>query len=223
MDKNEIYQELKIILLNSKKPSIEILKMIDEGKFDNPPLNTILKLKLVKQNPEFHKEGNVFNHTMLVIDKASEERIKSNDQLVLMLSALLHDIGKINTTKLINGKWTSYNHDKESSKMVYDFLEGLEEKNVIESVSKMTLFHMQSLFFKNGLSQKVKRDIIKSVNTEELMLLTIADRTGRVNIDEEKELRNINEFYEYLKKWKLPPFYKCILGVFYKIGKLSYN
>ncbi len=200
MIKEEIYQELKEVLLSSNKPSVELKQMINEGKLDDTPFNIIVKLKKIKQNLEFHPEGNVFNHTMLVVDKASQLSDESTDKLVLMLSALLHDIGKLTTTKLRKGKWTSYNHDKESSKMVYDFLDGLEPKEVIDKVSNMTLFHMQSLFFRNNLSPRIKYDIINSVDINELILLTISDRTGRVDIDEEKELKSIMEFEAFLKK-----------------------
>ncbi len=200
MSKEEIYQELKGVLLNSEKPSVEVKQMISEGKFNDAPFNIIVKLNKIKQNLEFHPEGNVFNHTMLVVDKASLLREQSEDKLVLMLSAFLHDIGKLTTTKLRKGKWTSYNHDKESSKMVHEFLDGLEDKVVIDKVSKMVLYHMQSLFFRNNISNKTKCEIVNSVEVDELILLTIADRTGRVDIDEEKELKSINDFELYLKK-----------------------
>ncbi len=174
--------------------------MIEEGKFNDPPFNVIVELKEIEQNLQYHKEGNVFNHTMLVIDEASKLRSKSEDKLVLMLSALLHDIGKLTTTKMRKGRWTSYNHDKESSKMVYNFLDGIEDENVIYKVSNMTLFHMQSLFFKNGLSFKRKHDIIANVKIDELIYLTMADRLGRVGGDIESEISSINKFSEFLKE-----------------------
>ncbi len=199
MNKVKIYEEIKEILLTSNKPSKEIKIMIEEGKFECEPFNKIVKLKDIEQNLKFHKEGNVFNHTMLVIDKASELKEKSNDKLVLMLSALLHDIGKLTTTKMRKGKWTSYNHDKVSHEMVYEFLEGLEDKIVIDKVAKLTLFHMQSLFFRNGLSLKMKNDIMSKVKVDELILLTMADRTGRLGIDEKDEINSILEFEKFLK------------------------
>ncbi len=200
MGNKEIYQELKNVLLFSETPSIEVKRMIDEGKFNNTPFSDIVKLKKTKQNLKYHPEGNVFNHTMLVIDKASDLREKSSDPLVLMLSAFLHDIGKLTTTRLRKGNWTSYDHDIVSSKMIYDFLDGLEEKEVIEKVSKLALFHMQSLNLKYNISFESKCDIISSVEVDELILLTIADRTGRTEIDEKAELENIEEFSKFLKQ-----------------------
>ncbi len=200
MDKVEIYKELKNILLESQKPSNDVKRMISEGKFDEPPFDIIIKLKDIEQNLQFHKEGNVFNHTMLVIDEASRLRDTSKNKIVLMLSALLHDVGKLTTTKMRKGKWTSYNHDKESSKMVYQILEGLEDKEVIDEVSNMTLFHMHSLFFKNGLSSKTKHDIITKVNVDELIHLTKADRLGRVGVDQKSEIDSVEKFSDFLKE-----------------------
>ncbi len=58
MEKEEIYQELKKVLLNSNTPSVEIKQMIKEGKFNIAPFNSIIKLEKIKQNLEFHPEGN---------------------------------------------------------------------------------------------------------------------------------------------------------------------
>lgn len=200
MDKVVIYNELKGYLLNSDKPSVDIKNMIEDGKFDDYPFNVIVELKNIEQNPKFHKEGNVFNHTMLVVDKASKLRDNTEHKEELMLSALLHDVGKVTTTKLRRGNWTSYNHDKVSSEMVYEMLDGLEDEELINRVSKLTLYHMQSLFYNNNLKFFDKESIINNVNIDDLILLTTADRTGRVGIDENAEINSVNDFKEFLNK-----------------------
>lgn len=66
------------------------------------------------QNPVWHPEGDVWNHTLSVTDAAAELRSRENeyDALVLMLSALCHDFGKALCTVVdSDGKITSCGHD----------------------------------------------------------------------------------------------------------------
>lgn len=198
--KNKVYEELKNVLLESEKPSVEIIEMIDEGKFENEPFNTIVELEKVKQNPKFHGEGNVLKHTLLVVDKASTLRKKSKNPEVFMISALLHDIGKIATTKIRKGNWTSYNHDIVSSEMIPVFLNGLESEKFIKDVSKLVLHHMGSLHFQKNKKNFSLENIVREVNIDDFILLTIADRTGRLGVDEKFELSQIKNFERELKR-----------------------
>ncbi len=199
----QIYNKIKLILLESKKPSVEIIKLIEDGSFESYPFKMIVDLKNIKQNKTFHKEGNVFNHTMLVIDKASLLREKSENKLVFMLSALLHDLGKLTTTKTSkSGKITSYSHDRASSKLVNEFLSGFEGEEVIKEVFNLTLYHMQSLYFQHKSNMFNLNGILENVEINDLCLLTIADRTGRIGVDKEKELSNIDNFRKHLEQNK---------------------
>ncbi len=194
------YEKIKKILLESEKPSKELIQMIQDGKFDTPPFSMITDLKKLEQNPVFHKEGNVFNHTMLVVDKASFLKEKSENKLVFMLSALLHDLGKLTKTKVRdNGKITSHGHDKASSKIAEQFLSGFENDEVIERVSKLTRYHMQSLYFQRELNLFDLKGIIKNVEINDLFLLSVADRTGRLGVDEDDEISKLNKFKKYLE------------------------
>jgi len=52
----------------------------------------------VPQDPEWHPEGNVWRHTLLVCDAAAgiagKEQLLQTDVIVLLLSSLCHDVGK---------------------------------------------------------------------------------------------------------------------------------
>ncbi len=198
-----VYSKIKEILLNSSKPSDEIKKLITDGDFENYPFKMIVDLKNIQQNRTFHREGNVYNHTMLVIDKASALRDKSDNELVFMLSALLHDLGKLTTTKISKaGKITSYNHDKASSKLVNEFLVGFESKEIIKGVYNLSLFHMQSLYYQHNANTLNVNGIIDNVDLNDLCLLTIADRTGRLGVDEKQEIELIKKFIMFLEENK---------------------
>jgi poly(A) polymerase len=64
------------------------LRMLDSYGILAAILPEVAALKGIEQNPEFHPEGDVFVHTMLMMKKLSYP------SLVLSLACLLHDIGK---------------------------------------------------------------------------------------------------------------------------------
>jgi len=67
-------------------------------------LNLVNTLKGVPQDPKYHPEGDVYAHTMEVVNNASEiatrENLDPKDRQVLMLAAMLHDVGKAVATKM---------------------------------------------------------------------------------------------------------------------------
>jgi tRNA nucleotidyltransferase (CCA-adding enzyme) len=65
------------------------------------------------QNPQWHPEGDVWNHTLAVADAAAILRTDDQDDaLVFMLAALCHDFGKpLCTVTQSDGRITSCGHD----------------------------------------------------------------------------------------------------------------
>ena len=64
------------------------------------------------QNPLWHPEGDVWDHTLLVTQAAAAMRGKQPDALTFMLAALCHDFGKaLCTVKEADGRITSRGHD----------------------------------------------------------------------------------------------------------------
>src|SRR5699024_7119924 len=96
------FEETNKALLKADNPAIyfEILKETGHLKEFFLELETLIG---VKQNPKHHPEGDVWNHTMLVINKASKVRSLSSNPLYFMYSALFHDIGKPISTTEENG------------------------------------------------------------------------------------------------------------------------
>ena len=115
-------------------------------------MDLIKKLITIDQNKKYHPEGNVLNHVLLVIDEAAKNRALSSDKEIFMWSALLHDIGKLTTTKVRKGRITSYNHDIEGEHISYDILDKLGASDYIKNnVSKLVRYHMQPLYFDKNL------------------------------------------------------------------------
>lgn len=197
----EVFFEVDYILLNSPKPSVDIKKLIDEGKFDEKPFIKIKNLENIEQNLIHHPEGNVLNHTLLVVDKASEYKEKSKNKRVFMWAALLHDLGKLTTTKVRKGKITAYGHDLQGEILSRQFLHQLtDDEAFIDDVCILVKHHMQPLFYDKKLPFFKDKEIIEDSDYEEISLLSMADRLGRANLCEEKikmEEKRINNFKSF--------------------------
>ena len=115
------------------------------------------ELKNTPQNPRYHGEGDVFAHTRMVCEKLiGMDAFHALDRVPkaeLFLSAVLHDIGKVRTTRLENGEWTSPNHASSGSRTVREFLWkdlglcGTKEKICFrETVCALIAGHMQPVY-----------------------------------------------------------------------------
>ena len=195
---NKLYDEINDHLLNDEKPSIYMNEILEEGKLDEYPFKMIGDLKDIPQNLEYHPEGNVWNHLMLVIDEGAKNRKYSDYKREFMMSLFLHDIGKTTTTKMRRGKWTSYDHDVVGENMSREFLKNFNEnEEFINMVSAEVRYHMHSLFVTNNLPFADTDGMIKNTLLKELTLITLSDRMGRAEMDEEK----IEETKEGIRKF----------------------
>lgn len=194
MNNKEIFLEIENHLLNDDKPSIYLDQAVKNCMFDNYPLSMIKELKEVKQNPKFHPEGNVFIHTMMVVDEGAKHRNKSLNKRAFMWALLLHDIGKKPTTKVRNGKLTSYDHDKVGQNMAKEFLKYFnEDDNFVKEVTSLVRWHMQSLFVNKGSKFQNIEGMLKDVDVNEISLVTLADRLGRGKLNDKDVSQTIDE------------------------------
>ena len=194
----EIFLDIENHLLNDKKPSLYLEKLLKDGVLDKYPFSVIGDLKTVEQNPKYHPEGNVFNHTMMVVDEGAQNREKSHNKRAFMWTLLLHDIGKKPTTKMRKGKLTSYNHDTVGKEMARKFLEYFnEDEGFIEEVTGLVKWHMQSLFVAKNSRFKNVGEMLNDVDKNEIVLVAMADRLGRgrqSKIEREETMNDIRKF-----------------------------
>ena len=207
MTDKETFFKIEKHLLNDDKPSIYLDELLKYGELDKYPLSMIKDLQGVDQNPKFHPEGNVFIHTMMVVDEGAKNREKSNDKRVFMWTLLLHDIGKKPTTKMRKGRLTSYNHESVGADMTREFLTYFnEEESFISKVTALVRWHMQSLFVTKNMKFQNIRNMLEDVDINEIVLVSLSYRLGRGNLDS-TEINNtqieINNFEE-----KISNFYK---------------
>ena len=202
-------KELENILLTYEKPSV-YFKELRENKNLELDFPEIYDLIGVIQSPIHHPEGDVFNHTMMVIDEAAKLKNKAKNPLGFMYSALCHDFGKVlTTTTKEDGRIISYNHERAGLKLVRKFLNRTTKKegnDLREYVLNMTEFHMQpnQLANQNSKLKSTRKLFCKSVCPEDLVLLAKADALGRtINQDytqKEEYLKNALNDYKAMKK-----------------------
>ncbi|HBR30866.1 MAG TPA: phosphohydrolase [Clostridiales bacterium] len=199
MDLMKIFDDINTHLLNDEKPSDFLNEISDNPLFLQSPFSMLAKLTKTEQSSVHHPEGNVWNHTMLVIDEAAKQKTKSKNAAVFMWAALLHDIGKPLTTRVRKGKIISYDHDKIGARLSKDFLLSFIDHTavndtLIDEVSNLTRYHMQFLFVINDLPFADILGMKRNTDIEEVALLGLCDRLGRTNVDRIKEEVNIGLF-----------------------------
>lgn len=195
----KMFEELESHLMNDEKPSIYINKIInDQDIYALYPYTLLRNLIDTPQSPRHHPEGNVWNHTMLVIDNAAKEKELSENPRAFMWGALLHDLGKAPTTKVIKGKITSYGHDESGEKLSRKFLEALtNDEELIKRVTILVRWHMQTLFVNKNLPFGNVKKMAQEISIKEIALLSQCDRLGRGEMDKAKikeEKENIKTF-----------------------------
>jgi tRNA nucleotidyltransferase (CCA-adding enzyme) len=201
-NKHEKLTEFEEHLLNDEKPSIYFRQLADSRLFsDTYPFTLLGDLWKVEQPPEHHPEGNVWEHTLLVVDLAAERRYLSEDPRVFMWSALLHDLGKAHTTKVRRGKITAYDHDKHGAILAADFLkEFTDDEEFIKRVSQMVRWHMQVLFVVKKLPFADIDKMVTEVSLGEIALLSLCDRLGRGDMNEKTKQEEIENIKYFLQK-----------------------
>lgn len=196
-EKQKLFNEIERHLLEDSRPSEYLNGLLMNDLFRNEhPFRFLARLSKVEQSPKHHPEGNVWNHTMLVVDNAAQVKSKSSNIRVFMWAALLHDIGKATTTRLRKGRITSYDHDKEGEKLVHEFFKGFtDDEDFIEKVAKMARWHMQILFVTNKLPFQDIKTMKSETDVNEIALLGFCDRMGRgMEQDAQKEIDTMEHF-----------------------------
>jgi len=108
-----IWGEVEKLLLLAEQPSIGLQLALELGVVDAlfPELKATVGCP---QEAEWHPEGDVWVHTLLVVDQA-RLRLDGLDkprQLAVMLGAVCHDLGKPSTTAFLDGRIRSLDHEQ---------------------------------------------------------------------------------------------------------------
>ena len=141
--KERVMGELEKALLKSDKPSVffEIMRRVNGLSVWFSEVEALIG---IEQNPYHHSEGDVWVHTMMVLDVAVRYRDRVKNPLGFMISAITHDFGKAVCTERINGEIHAYGHETKGLPLVESFMKRLtNEKGLIEYVLNLSEYHMK--------------------------------------------------------------------------------
>ena len=182
-----IWAELEKLLLQARRPSIGFALALDLGVIDQllPEMKPLIGCE---QEPEWHPEGDVWTHTLMVIDKARElnDDLDRPRRIAVMLGAVCHDLGKPATTAFINGRIRSMEHEQAGVEPTLRLLDRLnihtiDGFDVRTQVVGLVADHLKpGAFYKAGdVGDGAFRRLAQKVDLELLARVARADCLGR--------------------------------------------
>jgi len=210
----KVRDELNNILLSSK-PSRYLKIMVKTGLLDII-LPELAKCIGVKQDKRYHK-FDVFRHCIYACDNIKPD-------LILRLAAVLHDIGKPSTRKIIGKKTTFHKHEVVSARLARIVLERLRYKNeIISKVIQLIRLHMY--YYTRDFTDAAVRRFIKRAG----LVKKDINNLGDIPLFElRKAERKGNGFKTIPVTEKQLDFEKRIISVFksssgFEVGDLAIN
>lgn len=162
LSEERVFSELSKAL-QEEKPSI-FFEVLKQANLLDIHFKEIKDLIGAEQPPEHHPEGDAYNHTMLVLDMASDltKNLEENRKLEIRFSALVHDFGKGVTPK--EEYPHHYGHEITGAEIVGKFGKKLKiPNNWIKCGKTACREHMRGgIFYKMKPAKKV--DFIERVD-----------------------------------------------------------
>lgn len=191
LPKERIWGEIEKMLLKADEPGTKGIKWLYDlgvAKQIFPELESMVG---VQQEPEWHPEGDVDIHTMMVVDEARRliDDLPYERQVAVMLGALCHDLGKPPTTEFLEGRWRSRGHDEAGVEPTLSLLDtlGIYTLNgfdVREQVVQLVRYHLKPGEFyyadaRSPIGDGAFRRIARKVEPDLLYRVAKADTLGR--------------------------------------------
>ena len=144
------------------------------------------KLKGVKQEEQWHPEGDVWVHTKYVCDEAAKiatrENLDEMDRGALLFASLCHDIGKPGTTFCDTGRWRSPGHCEASVGLTDKFLKSINAPmRLTRRIKEMVGEHMIHVYSKTPTMRMARRLLarLNHASIDDVMMTIEADHSGR--------------------------------------------
>jgi predicted kinase len=201
-------------------------KIESYNNFSKDVLDIFEQMKVTKQSPIHHAEGDVYTHTCMVVDEV--EKIKSNfnpdAQERLIYTGIFHDIAKPKTTIFDEEitDWVSPKHSKIGEPMFRDLMWDNFNHNQREQIAKLIRYHGLPIW--NEEKEDPDMSIIKAsigCNIKELSTFAECDFRGRIcsDLDEcifkielfKERAQNLNCFdqpYQFSNDWARIHYFK---------------
>ena len=183
-----IWGEVEKLLLLARRPSIgfELARAMGVVSRLFPEMDALIGCE---QELDWHPEGDVWVHTLLVIDQTRGmiDDLPRGKQLAMMLGAVCHDFGKPSTTAVIDGRIRSYNHEEAGVEPALALLDRLKVNTIDAYDVRRQVRGLVAHHLKPGMWYKVRdqigdgafRRLAEKVDMELLARLARADCLGR--------------------------------------------
>lgn len=178
-----VYSEISKALLESNNPSVffETLRSMRQLGIWFPELMQTIG---AEQNKEWHQEGDVWAHTMMVLNEAAQIKDASSLPLEFMLSALCHDFGKPHSSSTDEkGIIHTYQHELAGLEPAQKFITRIcRKKDTLAYILSMVEMHMSPMRCVNNKSRitTTNKMFDKSICPEDLIRLCECDQKGRI-------------------------------------------
>ncbi|MBS7286918.1 MAG: polynucleotide adenylyltransferase [Kiritimatiellae bacterium] len=188
--RERLFEEWAKLLLKGKKISkgLEFLRATGWVKY-YPELERLIGCE---QDPNWHPEGDVWNHTLCCLDAFALEREKRSkegrgdrrEDLIVGFAVLCHDFGKPACTRYdpVKKRIRSLGHDDAGVEPTVSFLERLtNEEKLLKEVPPLVRFHMRpfSMWRDKSSDSAIRRLAAKVVRIDRLVRVAAADDLGR--------------------------------------------
>ena len=141
-----------------------------------------------EQAPEWHPEGDVWNHTLCCLDAFARRRDEGGwtdeENLVVGLAVLCHDFGKplCSAYDPVKGRIRSLGHDECGVEPTLSFLRRLtNEERLLKEVPPLVRLHMRpfAMWKDRSSDGAIRRLAAKVVRIDRLLRVAAADDEGR--------------------------------------------
>ena len=183
-----IWGEFEKLLLLPPRPSVGFMLALELGVIQQL-FPELLALVGCPQEPEWHPEGDVWVHTLMVIDQARKriDDLPRPQQVTVMLGALCHDLGKPPTTAVIDGRIRSMEHEQAGLPLTLSLLDRLNVHTiggfeVRHHVAGIVANHLAPHAFSKSrtpVGDGAFRRLAQKVDLELLARVAMSDCNGR--------------------------------------------
>jgi tRNA nucleotidyltransferase (CCA-adding enzyme) len=169
------------------RPSRGFALALDLGVIDRV-LPEMRPLVGCEQEPEWHPEGDVWTHTLMVIDeaRAGNGDLPRPQLITVMLGAVCHDLGKPATTAFVDGRIRSLDHEQAGVEPTESLLDRVNVHTIDGFDVRRQVIGLVAQHLKPGMFHKASavgdgafRRLAQKVDLELLARLARADCRGR--------------------------------------------
>lgn len=181
-----VFTEWSRLLLEAEHPSLGLETARKAGVLVfHPELAALIGCL---QDPTWHPEGDVWTHTLLVLDEAAKLRRGDRaEDLILMFGALCHDFGKPLTTFEKDGRIVSPGHCEEGVDPARRFMERMtRDADLIDGVVQVVRYHLRPAELyrvRDEVGKGAIRRLALQVKIADLVRWARADHFGRGTSD----------------------------------------